>query len=110
MNSKKNNIMIIQNKFYESLKQKEIMYKELDEKNKNNKEENNINLEFNYPYYIYQEIKKKEKEDKKLFPQQNQEEEEKIENNKKEKRGGDKYNKNIQLVKSNIKYNILYEY
>ena len=110
MNTKKNNIMIIQNKFYESLKQKEIMYKELDEKNKNNKEESNINLEFNYPYYIYQEIKKKEKEDKKLFPQQNQEEEEKIENNKKEKRGGDKYNKNIQLVKSNIKYNILYEY
>ena len=110
MNSKKNNIMIIQNKFYESLKQKEIMYKELDEKNKNNKEENNINLEFNYPYYIYQEMKKKEKEDKKLSPQQNEEEEEKIENNKKEKRGSDKYNKNIQLVKTNIKYNILYEY
>ena len=110
MNSKKNNIMIIQNKFYESLKQKEIMCKELDEKNKNNKEENNINLEFNYPYYIYQEIKKKEKEDKKLSPQQNEEEEEKIENNKKEKRVSDKYNKNIQLVKTNIKYNILYEY
>ena len=101
MNPKKSNIMLIQNKFYEALKQKEIMYKKLDEINKNNKED--INLEFNYPYYIYQEIKKKEKEDKKLSPQENKDEE------KKDKKNNEKH-KNIQLVKSNIKYNILYEY
>ena len=111
MNSKKSNIMMIQNKFYESLKKKELMYKELEAKNKNNKEENNINLEFNYPYYIFQEIKKKEKEERKSFPQQNQEEGEKSEsNNKKDKKTNDKYNKNIQLIKTNVKYNILYEY
>ena len=107
MNSRKNNIMSIQNKFYESLKQKEIMYKELEEKNKMNKEEN-INLEFNYPYYIYQEIKKKEKEEKKLFTHGNHEDDQ--DEISKDKKTSEKHNKNIQLIKSNIKYNILYEY
>ena len=79
------------------------MYKELEEKNKNNKDDN-IHLEFNYPYYIYKEIKKKEIEEKKIATQQNQDEE------KKEKKHNEKYNNNIQLEKSNIKYNILYEY
>ena len=108
MNPKKNNIMLIQNKFYEALKQKEIMYKKLDEINKNNKED--INLEFNYPYYIYQEIKKKEKDDKKLSPQQNLDDGETTEVYKKDKKISEKINRNIQLEKSNIKYNILYEY
>ena len=95
MNSKKNNIMLIQNKFYESLKQKEIMYKQLEEDNKMNKEENNINLEFNYPYYIYQEIKKKEKEEKNLFPYMNHDEEES--DVSEDKKDGEKINKNFKL-------------
>jgi hypothetical protein len=99
MNPKKNNIMLIQNKFYEALKQKEIMYKKLDEINKNNKED--INLEFNYPYYIYQEIKKNENQNKNY-------QEEKEETDTNEKKGSK--NKKIQLIKTNMKYNILYEY
>ena len=114
MNSKKNNINQLQNKFYESFKEKELMYKEIEEKNKNNEEDKTINLEFNYPYYIYQEIKKKEKQEKKLFPQPIQEDEDEEEEynyiNKKDKKNIDKYNRNINLVKSNVKYNILYEY
>ena len=111
MNTKKNNIMSIQNKFYESLKQKEKMYKKLDEKKKNNIEENNINTEFRYPYYIYQEIKKKEKQEQKSsISQQYQEEVEQNNINKKNKTNGEKYNKNIQLIKTNVDYNIIYEY
>ena len=109
MNSKKGNIIIIQNKFYESLKQKEIMYKELEEKNKKDLNENDENIEFNYPYYIYQEIKKKEKEDKKFLSEENGNESSHSKYNKKERRN-DKTHKNIQLLKSNIEYNILYEY
>ena len=106
-NPKKSNIMLIQNKFYESLKQKELMYREIEENNKINNEENNINFEFNYPYYIFQEIKKKEKEEKKMTFGDHEEEQNdnKIDNNNYEK-----VNKNIQLIKTNAKYNILYEY
>ncbi len=100
MNAKKMNIMQIQEKFYESLKEKEKIYKELEEKNKNNNEEENIDLEFNYPYYIYQEMKKES--DKK-----NTQEEKEIDELSEKK--GIK-NKNIQLIKTNVKYNILYEY
>ena len=112
MNMKKNNIIQIQNKFYESLRQKEAFYKEWEEKNKNNKDEDsNINLEFNYPYFIYQEIKKKEKEDKKSFPQsQSSEDQDNIDSYKKNKKSLIKANKNVHLIKTNVKYNILYEY
>ena len=99
-NPKRINLAQIQEKFYENLKEKERMYKELEEENKN-KEEENINVEFNYPYYIYQELKKKEN-DKKNF----QEDIEEVELNEKK---GNK-NKKIQLIKTNMKYNILYEY
>ena len=99
-NTKRINLAQIQEKFYENLKEKEKMYKELEEQNKN-KEEENINVEFNYPYYIYQELKKKEN-DKKNF----QEDIEEVELN--EKKGSK--NKKIQLIKTNMKYNILYEY
>ena len=99
-NTKKINLAQIQEKFYENLKEKERMYKELEEENKN-KEEETINVEFNYPYYIYQELKKKEN-DKKNF----QEDIEEVELN--EKKGSK--NKKIQLIKTNMKYNILYEY
>lgn len=100
-NAKKSSISQIQEKFYESLKEKEKMYKELEEQNKKDKEEENINVEFNYPYYIYQEIKKKENEKKNI-------QEEKEENELNEKKGTK--NKKIQLIKTNMKYNILYEY
>ena len=99
-NPKRINLAQIQEKFYENLKEKEKMYKELEEQNKD-KEEENINVEFNYPYYIYQELKKMENEKKKF-----QEEIEEVEFN--EKKGSK--NKKIQLIKSNMKYNILYEY
>ena len=101
MNSTKRiNLAQIQEKFYENLKEKEKMYKELEEQNKD-KEEENINVEFNYPYYIYQELKKKEN-DKSNY----QEDIEEVELN--EKKGSK--NKKIQLIKTNMKYNILYEY
>ena len=77
------------------------MYKELEEQNKNEEEEEKINVEFNYPYYIYQELKKKEN-DKSNY----QEDIEEVELN--EKKGSK--NKKIQLIKTNMKYNILYEY
>ena len=99
-NTKRINLAQIQEKFYENLKEKEKMYKELEEQNKN-KEEENINVEFNYPYYIYQELKKKEN-DKSNY----QEDIEEVELN--EKKGSK--NKKIQLIKTNMKYNILYEY
>ena len=99
-NPKRINLAQIQEKFYENLKEKEKIYKELEEQDKN-KEEENINVEFNYPYYIYQELKKMENEKKKF-----QEEIEEVEFN--EKKGSK--NKKIQLIKSNMKYNILYEY
>ena len=100
-NVKKSSIAQIQEKFYESLKEKEKIYKELEEQNKNNKEEENINVEFNYPYYIYQELKNKENEKKDIR-------EEKDESDMTEKKGIK--NKKIQLIKTNMKYNILYEY
>ena len=99
-NPKRINLAQIQEKFYENLKEKEKMYKELEEQDKN-KEEENINVEFNYPYYIYQELKKKEN-DKSNY----QEDIEEVELN--EKKGSK--NKKIQLIKTNMKYNILYEY
>ena len=99
-NPKRINLAQIQEKFYENLKEKEKMYKELEEQNKD-KEEENINVEFNYPYYIYQELKKKEN-DKSNY----QEDIEEVELN--EKKGSK--NKKIQLIKTNMKYNILYEY
>ena len=99
-NTKRINLAQIQEKFYENLKEKEKMYKELEEQNKD-KEEENINVEFNYPYYIYQELKKKEN-DKSNY----QEDIEEVELNDKK---GSK-NKKIQLIKTNMKYNILYEY
>ena len=99
-NTKRINLAQIQEKFYENLKEKEKMYKELEEQNKN-KEEENINVEFNYPYYIYQELKKKEN-DKSNY----QDDIEEVELN--EKKGSK--NKKIQLIKTNMKYNILYEY
>ena len=99
-NTKRINLAQIQEKFYENLKEKEKMYKELEEQNKD-KEEENINVEFNYPYYIYQELKKKEN-DKSNY----QEDIEEVELNEKK---GTK-NKKIQLIKTNMKYNILYEY
>ena len=43
-NAKKTNIAQIQEKFYENLKFKEQMYKELEEQNKNEKNEENINV------------------------------------------------------------------
>ena len=95
------NIMKIQEKFYESLKEKEKIYKELEEQNKNEKNEENINVEFNYPYYIYQELGMKENEKKNSI-------DEKEDNEQNEKKGSK--NKKIQLVKTNVKYNILYEY
>ena len=99
-NTKRINLAQIQEKFYENLKEKEKMYKELEEQDKN-KEEENINVEFNYPYYIYQELKKKEN-DKSNY----QVDIEEVELN--EKKGSK--NKKIQLIKTNMKYNILYEY
>ena len=99
-NTKRINLAQIQEKFYENLKEKEKMYKELEEQNKD-KEEENINVEFNYPYYIYQELKKKEN-DKSNY----QDDIEEVELN--EKKGSK--NKKIQLIKTNMKYNILYEY
>ena len=99
-NTKRINLAQIQEKFYENLKEKEKMYKELEEQNKD-KEEENINVEFNYPYYIYQELKKKEN-DKSNY----QVDIEEVELN--EKKGSK--NKKIQLIKTNMKYNILYEY
>ena len=99
-NTKRINLAQIQEKFYENLKEKEKMYKDLEEQNKD-KEEENINVEFNYPYYIYQELKKKEN-DKSNY----QEDIEEVELN--EKKGSK--NKKIQLIKTNMKYNILYEY
>ena len=98
---KKSSLAQIQEKFYESLKEKEKIYKEIEEQNKNNKDEESINLEFNYPYYIYQELRNKDN-DKKYY----QEEKEDSEIN--EKKGAK--NKKIQLIKTNMKYNILYEY
>ena len=100
-NAKKSSMAQIQEKFYESLREKEKIYKELEEQNKNNKEEESINVEFNYPYYIYQELKNKEN-DKKNIP------EEKEESEINEKKGSK--NKKIQLFKTNMKYNIIYEY
>ena len=100
-NVKKSSMAQIQEKFYESLKEKEKIYKELEEQNKNNIEEENINVEFNYPYYIYQELKNKENEKKDI-------KEEKEETDLTEKKGIK--NKKIQLIKTNMKYNILYEY
>jgi hypothetical protein len=100
-NAKKTNIAQIQEKFYENLKFKEQMYKELEEQNKNEKNEENINVEFNYPYYIYQELGMKENEKKNSI-------DEKEDNEQNEKKGSK--NKKIQLVKTNVKYNILYEY
>ena len=100
-NAKKINIAQIQEKFYENLKFKEQMYKELEEQNKNEKNEENINVEFNYPYYIYQELGMKENEKKNSI-------DEKEDNEQNEKKGSK--NKKIQLVKTNVKYNILYEY
>ena len=98
---KKSSLAQIQEKFYESLKEKEKIYKEIEEQNKNNKDEESINLEFNYPYYIYQELRNKDN-DKKYY----QEEKEDSEINEKK---GTK-SKKIQLIKTNMKYNILYEY
>ena len=100
-NAKKTNIAQIQEKFYEALKEKEKIYKELEEQSKNNKEEESVNVEFNYPYYIYQELRNKDN-DKKYY----QEEKEDSEINEKK---GTK-SKKIQLIKTNMKYNILYEY
>jgi len=100
-NAKKTNISQIQEKFYENLKFKEQMYKELEEQNKNEKNEENINVEFNYPYYIYQELGMKENEKKNSI-------DEKEDNEQNEKKRSK--NKKIQLVKTNVKYNILYEY
>ena len=100
-NVKKSSMAQIQEKFYESLKEKEKIYKELEEQNKNNIEEESINVEFNYPYYIYQELKNKENEKKDI-------KEEKEETDLTEKKGIK--NKKIQLIKTNMKYNILYEY
>ena len=100
-NAKKTNLAQIQEKFYENLKFKEQMYKELEEQNKNEKNEENINVEFNYPYYIYQELGMKENEKKNSI-------DEKEDNEQNEKKGSK--NKKIQLVKTNVKYNILYEY
>ena len=100
-NAKRTNIAQIQEKFYENLKFKEQMYKELEEQNKNEKNEENINVEFNYPYYIYQELGMKENEKKNSI-------DEKEDNEQNEKKGSK--NKKIQLVKTNVKYNILYEY
>jgi hypothetical protein len=100
-NVKKSSMAQIQEKFYESLREKEKIYKELEEQNKNNIEEESINVEFNYPYYIYQELKNKENDKKNI-----QEEKEESEIN--EKKGSK--NKKIQLIKTNMKYNILYEY
>ncbi len=98
---KKSSLAQIQEKFYEALKEKEIIYKELEEQSKNNKEEESVNVEFNYPYYIYQELRNKDN-DKKYY----QEEKEDSEINEKK---GTK-SKKIQLIKTNMKYNILYEY
>ena len=98
---KKSSLAQIQEKFYEDLKEKEKIYKELEEQSKNNKEEESVNVEFNYPYYIYQELRNKDN-DKKYY----QEEKEDSEINEKK---GTK-SKKIQLIKTNMKYNILYEY
>ena len=98
---KKSSFAQIQEKFYEALKEKEKIYKELEEQSKNNKEEESVNVEFNYPYYIYQELRNKDN-DKKYY----QEEKEDSEINEKK---GTK-SKKIQLIKTNMKYNILYEY
>ena len=98
---KKSSLAQIQEKFYEALKEKEKIYKELEEQNTNNKEEESVNVEFNYPYYIYQELRNKDN-DKKYY----QEEKEDSEINEKK---GTK-SKKIQLIKTNMKYNILYEY
>ena len=98
---KKSSLAQIQEKFYEALKEKEKIYKELEEQSKNNKEEERVNVEFNYPYYIYQELRNKDN-DKKYY----QEEKEDSEINEKK---GTK-SKKIQLIKTNMKYNILYEY
>jgi len=98
---KKSSLAQIQEKFYEALKEKEKIYKELEEQSKNNKEEESVNVEFNYPYYIYQELRNKDN-DKKYY----QEEKEDSEIN--EKKGSK--SKKIQLIKTNMKYNILYEY
>ncbi len=98
---KKSSLAQIQEKFYEALKEKEKIYKELEEQSKNNKEEESVNVEFNYPYYIYQELRNKDN-DKKYY----QEEKEDSEINEKK---GTK-SKKIQLIKTNMKYNILYEY
>ena len=73
----------------------------MEEQNTNNKEEESVNVEFNYPYYIYQELRNKDN-DKKYY----QEEKEDSEINEKK---GTK-SKKIQLIKTNMKYNILYEY
>ena len=98
---KKSSLAQIQEKFYEALKEKEKIYKELEEQSKNNKEEESVNVEFNYPYYIYQELRNKDN-DKKYY----QEEKEDSEINEKK---GTK-SKKIQLIKTNMKYNILFEY
>ena len=98
---KKSSLAQIQEKFYEALKEKEKIYKELEDQSKNNKEEESVNVEFNYPYYIYQELRNKDN-DKKYY----QEEKEDSEINEKK---GTK-SKKIQLIKTNMKYNILYEY
>ena len=116
----KKNLLSIQNKFYESLKQKELMYKEMLEKA--NKEEENDNIEFNYPFYIFQEIKKKEKEKERKnereikeadnLSKQKEEEEEESEAEYNCRTNNDKYYKNAskQLIKTNENYNIIYEY
>ena len=117
----KKNILPIQNKFYESLKQKEQMYKEISEKTTN---EENDNIEFNYPFYIFQEIKKSEKEKERKnekekeahepinLTNQKEEEEEESEVEYNYRTNTDRYHKNspIQLIKTNEKYNIVYEY
>ena len=101
-NVKKPSIAQIQEKFFESLKEKEKIYKELEEQNKNEKEnDESIDVEFNYPYYIYQEIKKKEN-NKSNLPEE-------IEENDINEKKGNK-SKKIQLIKTNMKYNIIYEY
>ena len=98
---KKSSLAQIQEKFYEALKEKEKIYKELEEQSKNNKEEESVNVEFNYPYYIYQELRNKDND-------KNNYQEEKEDSEINEKKGTK--SKKIQLIKTNMKYNILYEY
>ena len=116
------NILPIQNKFYESLKQKELMYKEILEKT--SEEENNDSIEFNYPFFIFHEIQNREKEKKRKneskkeiletinLLNQKEEEDEESEAEYNYKANNNRYHKtsSIQLIKTNKNYDIIYEY